>query len=60
VMLAAAPHLGAMLLNSVTQYVTTRHGPRTESHGAIGVPGCDEWATVLAIRASGFVSVQVP
>lgn len=60
VMFAAVPHLSAMLLNSVAQDFTTRHSPRTQRHGAIGVPGCDEWATVLAVRASGFVSVQVP
>jgi hypothetical protein len=60
VVFAAAPHLSAMLQNSVTQYLTTRHSPRTKRHGAIGLPGCDEGAAVLAVTTSGFVSDQVP
>lgn len=60
VMFTASPHLSGVLLHSMTQHFTTRHTPRTMCHGAIGVPGCDEGTTILAVSASGFVSDQVP
>jgi hypothetical protein len=59
VVFPTTPHLSTMLLLSMTQCLTARHGPQAGSHGTVGEPGGVQWAAILTVRASGFVWPQV-
>jgi len=53
------PHLSTMLLLSMAQCLAAGHGPQAGFYGTVGEPGGVQWATILTVRASGFVWPQV-